>query len=195
MLKLGLTGNIGSGKSTVSRIFETLGVPVFYADTQAKKLYSNNEVKKLVVSRFGGEILTKLNEIDLKILAQIVFKDKSKLGALTDILHPMVFRKYDIWLKNHYSEPFTIHESAIIFEYTQQRHFDKIICVTAPYELRLKRVLNRDCIDEDTVKSRMGNQLGEHIKVSKSDLIIPNDEDSFLIPRVIDIYRKYSGKQ
>ncbi len=195
MLKLGLTGNIGSGKSTVSRIFETLGVPVFYADTQAKKLYGESEVKKIVVARFGGEILNKLNNIDFKILAQIVFKDKSKLGALTDILHPMLLSKYNIWLKQHDSEPFTIHESAIIFEYSQQRYFDKIICVTAPYELRLKRVRNRDGIDEDTVKRRMENQLEEHIKASKSDFIIPNDQDSFLIPRVIDIYRKYSGKQ
>jgi dephospho-CoA kinase len=193
MLKLGLTGNIGSGKSTVSRIFETLGIPVFYADAEAKKLYRENGVKKLVVSEFGDKVLNDFEEVDFKSLAQIVFNDKLKLKALTDIIHPNLFLKYHTWNKLNDSRLFTIHESAIIFEYDQQAHFDKIICVTAPYRLRLNRVCKRDGIDEGMVKSRMHNQLGQGIKASKSDFIISNNEESFLIPQVLDLFERLMG--
>lgn len=190
MIKIGLTGNIGSGKTTVSKIFESLGIPVFYADTEAKKLYEKAEVIKILQSLFGNIIFNKSGNIDLKLLANVVFKNKSKLNKLTSILHPLVFNEYQKWIIENSSAIYTIHESAIIFEYSQQKKYDKIICVSSPVELRINRVLKRDKISINKVKERINNQILESEKIKLSDYLIHNDENSFLIPQVLEIHKK-----
>ena len=190
MIKIGLTGNIGSGKTTVSKIFETLGVPLFYADNEAKALYNLDKVKTEMSSKFSKSIFHKSGNVNFKSLAAIVFNNKSKLKQLTNILHPLVFEKYHLWLEENQDTPYSIHESAIIFEYGQQKYFDKTICVIAPKPLRLKRVIERDGITPEKVYERMNNQMPEEQKVALSDFVIHNDGDSFLIPQVMNILKE-----
>lgn len=189
MIKLGLTGNIGSGKTTVSKIFESLDIPVFYADTEAKSLYGLQDVKEKIHTIFRGDVFNQNDEVDFKILANIVFNDKAKLEQLTNILHPIVFEKYHSWLEENSHTSYSIHESAIIFEYSQQKYFDKTICVTAPLKLRVKRVINRDNTNLERVKERIDNQMKESDKALLSDFVITNDENSFLIPQILKIHK------
>jgi dephospho-CoA kinase len=188
MKKLGLTGNIGSGKSTVSRIFESLGIPVFYADKEAKALYQDLNTKKIITGIFGNHILNNASEIDFKLLADIVFNNKNKLKQLTNIIHPLVFEKYNNWINENSKADYSIHESAIIFEYSQQNHYYKTICVSSPLELRIGRVVSRDNSSIKLVKERINNQMLEIEKAKLSDFVIKNDNDSFLIPQVLEIH-------
>ena len=188
MIKLGLTGNIGSGKTTVSKVFESLGVPIFYADKEAKKLYSLDPVKERVLLLFGKSTINDLGEIDFKLLSDIVFKDKNKLEQLTNIIHPLVFKNYHMWLETIQQQDYSIHESAIIYEYSQQKYFDKVICVSAPYELRVQRIIERDKTTLDKVEERIRNQMNETEKISLSDFVIVNDEKSFIIKQVMEIH-------
>jgi len=188
MIKLGLTGNIGSGKTTVSKVFESLGIPIFYADNEAKKLYSLDHVKERVLLLFGKSIINDLEEVDFRLLSDLVFNDKNKLKELTSIIHPLVFNNYHKWLETIQQEPYSIHESAIIYEYSQQKYFDKVICVTAPYELRVQRILERDNTSRDKVEERIRNQMTETEKISLSDFVIVNDEKSFIIKQVLKIH-------
>jgi len=188
MLKIGLTGNIGSGKTTVSRVFESLGIKVFNADIEAKNLYYEENVKQDISKMFGKKVLDKNNNIDFKQLAGIIFNDETKLKQITSYIHPLVVKKYENWLISKQDLPFTIHESAIIYEYSLQNKFDFVICVSAPYELRLQRVLKRDKSNKSQIEERMNNQMDEKTKVKNSDFVIVNDEKKFIIPQVIDIY-------
>jgi len=190
MLKIGLTGNIGSGKSTVCKIFATLGVPVFYADHEAKKLYKDIGIKNKVKELFGESVFNPANEVDFKNLAAKVFSDQNKLSQLTSILHPGVFEKYHNWLSENAASPYNIHESAIIFEYGQEKYFDKIICVTAPLDLRIQRIQERDNSGVEQIRERVNNQMQEEIKAKRSDFLIHNDGSSYLIPQIMDIHRK-----
>lgn len=190
MIKLGLTGNIGSGKTTVSKIFESLNIPVFYADNEAKALYSLKSVKEKIHSLIGNSVFNKSGDVEFKLLADIVFNDKAKLEQLTNILHPQVFKNYQSWLEDNSQAPYSIHESAIIFEYSQQEYFDKIICISAPLELRVKRVLERDKTSKEKVEERIVNQMKESDKINLSDFVIKNDESSFLIPQILKIHNQ-----
>ncbi len=193
MLKIGLTGNIGSGKSTACRIFATLGVPIFYADQEAKELYKENGIKSKVKELFREGVFNPANEVDFKKLAATVFSDEKKLSQLTSILHPRVFEKYHLWLSENAASPYSIHESAIIFEYGQEKYFDKIICVTAPLDLRIQRTQERDNSGIDQIKERVNNQMQEKVKERLSDFVVVNDGSSFLIPQIMDIHRELSS--
>ena len=195
MIKLGLTGNIGSGKTTVSRIFESIGIPIFYADLEAKKLYGLDSIKNKILSIFGNSVFNDNKEVDFKSLANIVFNDKGKLKELTNILHPMVFEVYSQWLETNSNEDYTIHESAIIFEYSQQHFFDKIVCVVSPTKLRIERVIKRDQISNDSVKERIDNQMLQSEKESLSDFIISNDKNHMLIPQVLKLHNLLTGQK
>ena len=193
MLKIGLTGNIGSGKSTACRIFAALGVPIFYADQEAKELYKENGIKSKVKELFREGVFNPANEVDFKKLAATVFSDEKKLSQLTSILHPRVFEKYHLWLSENAASPYSIHESAIIFEYGQEKYFDKIICVTAPLDLRIQRTQERDNSGIDQIKERVNNQMQEKVKERLSDFVVVNDGSSFLIPQIMDIHRELSS--
>jgi len=194
--KTGLTGNIGSGKSLVARIFETLRVPVFYADEEGKKLLGHPEIIAQIKQLFGKKV-TDGEKIDRKALAQIVFSDKSKLENLNQIIHPAVRKRFSQWADNHHPDaPYVIYEAAILHESGHHKKMDSIIIVTAREKLRIDRVMKRDSVSEQDVRKRMANQWPEEKKIQHADFVIDNNEKRLLIPQVLEIHRQLtkSGK-
>jgi dephospho-CoA kinase len=194
MFKVGLTGNIGSGKTTVTKIFRVLGIPVFNADIEAKQLYNQEGLIKILVSKFSDSILTNKGEIDKSKLASVVFNDSNALKKINSIIHPLVLEQFQLWCIKHKDKPYIIHETAIIFENNLQGNFDFIINVSAPVNLRVKRVLNRDNLSENEIKQRLSKQLSDEEKCEKSNFVIVNDEDSLLIPQVQNVHKLILSK-
>lgn len=187
MLTVGLTGGIGSGKSTVAKIFETLGIPVFNSDVEAKKLLLfNNEVKKLVKAKF--ESAFEGNQLNKAKLAQLVFNDKTALNQLNQIIHPAVKNVFQQWVETNKAAPFVVKEAAILIETELHKTLDKLILVTAPTSLRIQRVVARDGISEQEVIERINNQLSDEKKIPLADFIILNDDETLVIPQVMNIY-------
>jgi dephospho-CoA kinase len=184
MIKVCLTGNIGSGKTIVSKVFETLGVPVFNADEEAKKLYSYPEFLKKVALLFGDDIIKSDSSLNREALASIVFSDKKKLEQLNSMVHPEVINQFVKWM-NQQTHSYVIMESAIIFEAGLQDHFDKIILVAAPEKLRVERVMTRDGISKEKVLQRMKNQFSEELKRCKSFYVIENNEKQLITPQIL----------
>lgn len=190
MLKVGITGGMGSGKSTVCKIFETLGIPVFYADDEAKKILNEDEeLKKNIQSVFGKEIYTG-GILNRSALAQIVFNDKSKLEKLNSWVHPATKKKYEAWENAHSSIPYSLHEAAILFEAGVAERMDKVITVAAPEQLRIERIIKRDGVTPENITARMNNQWTEEQRNSKADYIIYNDENRLVIPQVLKIHNE-----
>jgi dephospho-CoA kinase len=190
MLKVGLTGNIGSGKTIVARIFSQLGVPVFQADTEARKLFDEAGIKSRIRDIFGQNVFSPSDEILRPVLAEIVFSDPKLLLELNKIIHPAVREKYRYWCIDKTTVPYTLYEAAILYESGHYKEMDKVICVTAPEELRISRVMERDGITPEEVKSRMANQWEEEKKVEMADFVIRNDETDSLIQQVIVIHKE-----
>lgn len=172
MKLIGLTGGIGSGKSTVALMFKALGIPVFIADTVAKSQYENQEVKKEITENFGNDIYQN-NTFNKERLAEIVFSQPKALQKLNQIIHPRVHAAFENWLSKQES-PYIIYEAALIFELGRQDFFDKIILVTAPKNTKIKRVVERDNVSEAQVIQRMENQWSDEKKVSFADYLIEN---------------------
>ena len=188
MIKIGITGGIGSGKSTVCKIFETLKIPVYNADISAAKIINTNkELKKALISLFGEDIYTDLGILDRKKLAKIIFSDKEALAKVNSLIHPAVRADYQEWLEENKEAKFTIKEAAILFESGAYKQVDKVITVFAPEELRIKRVMNREPITREEVLRRIKNQMSEEEKIKRSDFVIYNDEKQLLIPQVIKL--------
>jgi dephospho-CoA kinase len=193
MIKIGLTGNIGSGKTTVCKILETLNVPVFYADVEAKKLYKRRDVVEQLGKKFGRIVLNENDLVDFKMLASLIFSDRKALGFVTNLIHPLVFQVYNEWLNRWEKEPVTVHESAILFENHLQHHFDKTVVVACPKEIRLKRLLERDKISQEMILQRMKNQWPDEQKENAADYVIMNDGSVFLIPQVLTLLDNLKG--
>jgi len=189
MLKAGLTGNIGSGKTVVAGIFKTLGVPVFDADSEAKAILRHESVKEELKELFGLSIFGK-GEIDRSKLAGIVFNDKIALERLNSIIHPAVRRCFDDWTAENSGNPYLVYEAAIIFESGFYRHLDFVIMISANDEIRLERVMRRDNASREMVMSRMKNQWPEERKCKMADFIITNENRELLIPQVIKAHDK-----
>ena len=192
MLKIGLTGNIGSGKSIVSIIFETLQVPVYHSDDRAKFILDKSESVSGLQKLFGKEIFDPSGKIDRKKIAGIVFNDKEKLTLLNSIIHPAVLRDFEGWAINQQSAPYIIMESAILFETGFSKLFDKIIIVTAPEKIRIERVMKRDQVSEEEIKNRIKNQLSEEDKIKDADYVVINDDEHLVIPQVLKIHEALS---
>lgn len=190
MKKIALTGNIGSGKSVVANIFSVFGISIFNADKEARRAYFDDVVKDKMVSVFSDIVLGPEGEVDTKIVASIIFNDKEALKTVNSIIHPVVLEKYNIWCSQHNTELYTIHEAAIIFENNLQMNFDAIINVSAPSDIRIARVMERDNIAEKLVRERMANQLSDTTKCELSQFVIYNDGESFLIPQVTLIHNE-----
>lgn len=184
MLRVGLTGGIGSGKSTVAKIFETLGIPVYYADHASKRLMNENEgLKRSIQEHFGKETYTN-GELNRKHLSSLVFNSPEKLSLLNSIVHPATIKDAEAWMQQQTS-PYAIKEAALIFESGSQEHLDKVIGVYAPATIRINRVMQRDNISREEVISRMNKQINEEIKMRLCDYVITNDEQQLLIPQAL----------
>ena len=192
MLKVGITGGIGSGKSTVCKIFESLGIPVFRADDESRRLLSEDaEVKKQVVSLLGKEVIIQ-GKPDRKKISELVFNDPEKLRALNAIIHPRVRDGVALWAKQQRSA-WVIEEAAILFESGAYKNLDAVIVVSAPEEERIKRVVNRDGLTETLVRERIKNQITEEERRKRADFIIENDGGQLLIPQALAIFKTLSA--
>ncbi len=170
---IGLTGGIGSGKTTIAKMFEELGVSVYYADDEARKLMNlNKKIHKELVQVFGKEAF-KDGELNRAFIANIIFNDKNKLNKINAIVHPEVERHFKKWV-SYKSSKYVIQENALIFESGAQDRFDKIITITAPIDVRINRVKNRDGVSKEKVLERMHNQLDDSYKIKNSFFSINN---------------------
>lgn len=186
MLKIGLTGGIGSGKSTVAKIFETLGIPVYYADDAGKRLMNENEeLKNSIQQHFGKETYSN-GQLNRKHLSSLVFNNPEKLALLNSIVHPATIKDAEAWMLQQTS-PYAIKEAALIFESGSQEHLDKVIGVYAPATVRINRVMQRDNVSREEVISRMNKQINEEIKMRLCDYVLVNDEQQLLIPQVLQL--------
>ncbi|MDX9905964.1 MAG: dephospho-CoA kinase [Bacteroidales bacterium] len=175
MLRIGLTGNMGSGKTFVADIFHSFGIPVFFADKEARKLFSHDKIKNQIRGLFGNEVFDKEGNISRPRLAEIVFLNNHLLAKLNRIIHPAVIEEYKNWLEHYSNVPYTLYEAAILYESGHYSDMDRIICVTSPEEVRIRRVINRDGITPEEAKLRMENQWDESRKAEMADFIIIND--------------------
>ena len=189
MLNVGLTGNIGSGKSTVARIFSVLGVPVYPADAESKKFLGDPGVAADIAAQFGQQILSESGLINRRTLASLVFRDPKALSALNSILHPLVRNDARNWTARHAHHPYVIHEAAVIFESGFKNEYDRIICVTCPAETAVRRVMKRDGASEEEILGRLRYQMDEAEKARLSDYVVRNDGSEFLTPQVLAIHR------
>jgi dephospho-CoA kinase len=190
MKRIGLTGNIGTGKSTIARIFSILGVPVYYADKQARLMLESDQVIKQITFLFGKHVLNPMHQLDRKALADIVFNDKDKLTILNNLIHPLVEEDFNLWAEFHKENNYILHEAAILFESGFDQLFDANILVTAPETLCIERVINRDKLTEEIVVERIRNQWPQDRKKELADYIITNDETSMVTPQVLAIHQK-----
>ena len=189
MKRIGLTGNIGTGKSTVAGIFEILGVPVYHADKRSRDFLDSEEVKVQISSLFGKHVINSRQEVDRMALAEIVFSDKAKLSALNAILHPLIEEDFDQWCSSHQDQDYIMQEAAILFESGFNRLFDATILVTAPEKICIARVMKRDNVRREMVMDRMRNQWPQGEKQKLADYEIINDEKTMVIPQVLAIHQ------
>jgi dephospho-CoA kinase len=189
MLKVGLTGGIGSGKTTVAQIFEVLSIPVYYADAAARDLMNHDpELKKKIIASFGSEAYQN-GELNRSYLGSVVFPDTEKLNLLNSIVHPVTIRDSANWMKNQ-KTPYAIKEAALIFEAGLEKYLDYIIGVTAPESLRIQRVVERDHVTMEKVLDRMRHQMDEMEKINRCDFVIQNDGTTALLPQVLALHEK-----
>jgi dephospho-CoA kinase len=193
MLKVGLTGGIGSGKSTVAKVFEVLGIPVYYADDAAKRLMNEDEaLKQKIKAQFGNETYTN-GVLNRKHLADIVFNAPEKLQLLNALVHPATLYDAEQWMQQQ-TCAYAIKEAALIFESGAQEGLDHVIGVYAPTPLRIQRAMQRDTISREEVMARMNKQIDETIKMKLCDFVIVNDELSLLVPQVVALHQKLSAR-
>lgn len=189
MLKVGLTGGIGSGKSTVAKIFGVLGVPVYFADEAAKRIMNTDpDLKKIIVQHFGEDSYRD-DRLNRSYIALIVFNNKEKLELLNAITHPATIRDAERWMEQQ-SSPYAIKEAALIFESGSGENLDHIIGVYAPPALRIKRTMDRDNISRDEVVQRMNRQIDENIKMKLCDSVIVNDELQLVTTQVLRLHQE-----
>jgi len=192
MLKIGLTGNIGSGKTTVSKIFELLGIPVFYADDAAKKVMITDDVLiNEIKSAFGNQSYFDNGTLNRKYIANIVFNNDVQLARLNALVHPATFRAFDVWLKTVSGCPYVLKEAALLFESDSYKLCDYTLLVSAPLETRINRVIQRDELTRTEVEKRDSHQFPEEKKAALADYTIINDGSQLVIPQVLELHRVF----
>lgn len=186
---IGVTGGIGSGKTVVCKVFQSLGIPVYNADDRAKALYTENkELKQKVIEHFGDKVYAN-GELQPQELSKIVFDDEKKLKLLNSLVHPAVAADFKKWISEQ-SAPFVIREAAILIESGSYRDCDKIITVEAPEEVRIERVIKRNGVTEKDTRKRMARQMTDKERRNYADFVIDNSGGQMLIPQVLEIYRE-----
>jgi len=186
MLIIGLTGGIGSGKSTVAKVFAQLGIPILNADLLAKSIMNTDETIRNEIIKAFGENAYENNQLNSAYIANIVFKDPFQLAVLNAIVHPATIRESMFWAAKQ-STPYVIKEAALFFESGSAEGLDGIIGVTAPNALRIKRVMERDGITRESVIQRMDQQIDQTLKMKLCDWVINNNEQVLLIPQIMQI--------
>ena len=191
-LKVGITGGIGSGKTTVARIFEVLGIPVYYADDAARRIMNEDETLKQQVIKHFGDLSYQNGKLNREYVASIVFQDKKTLSILNALVHPATIRNSNMWMKQQ-TTPYAIREAALIFESGVQGQLDYVIGVSAPMELRIERAMLRDNLTRAQVLERMDRQINETIKMRLCDFVVVNDGQKAVIPQVMKLHEKLGG--
>lgn len=187
MLRIGLTGGIGSGKSTVARMFEVLDIPVYNADQHAKELMEMDpQLKTALLEHFGHEVFQN-NHLNRTYLAERVFQNPEQLDLLNSLVHPVTLADARHWIDRQ-DKPFVLFEAALLFESGAQEFLDLIIGVSAPWNLRLQRTMHRDQMTREQVMARMNRQINEEIKIRLCDVVLHNDEQQALLPQVLSLH-------
>ena len=191
MLKLGITGGIGAGKTVVASFLEAIGIPVYIADDEAKKLTSSSPVIKSKLIQLFGEELFANDTLNKTLLASLIFKNKENLNLVNSIIHPEVLSDFNNWVGRHNDKALVALESAILFESGFDKNLDLILAVTAPLEERVERVQKRNQSTREEILGRISNQLPENEKCEKSDFVIYNDNDKAIIPQIENVLEKF----
>jgi len=195
MLKVGITGGIGSGKTIISMVFEQLGVPVYSADSAAKELIASDEqVKQQVVKEFGSGIYSETGTLDRENMAQIVFNDSEALNKLNSIVHPAVRAHFTAWFNDLGEIPYVLKEAAILIETGAYKELDAIIVISADKSLRMQRVMKRDDVEAGDVEQRMKNQMEDEEKLKLADYTIDNNGVVPVIPQILKIHEDIIGR-
>ena len=187
IIKVGITGGIGSGKTTVAKVFEVLGVPVYYADEAAKRLMNEDEILKDEIQHHFGKECYVEGKLNRKYLSELVFTNDKKLALLNSIVHPVTIADAQKWMQQQ-TTPYAVKEAALIFESGSQQELDYVIGVFTPIPMRIQRVIKRDQLSREEIKARMDKQMDESIKMRLCDFVITNDEQQMVIPQVIQIH-------
>lgn len=193
MIRVGITGGIGSGKSTVARVFEVLGIPVYSADAAARTLMNEDPDLKLAIQQHFGEESYVNGKLNRAYLANRVFNNPEQLALLNSLTHPATIRHAEEWMKKQHS-PYTLKEAALIFESGSSAQLDFVIGVYAPQALRIARVMNRDQVSREEVLHRMQRQIDETIKMKLCDAIIVNDDQQLVLPQVLSLHQSLLEK-
>lgn len=189
-IKVGITGGIGVGKTFVAKIFKTIGMPVYDADTEAKKLMKfHPDIKENLIREFGENTYTNEGELDNKYLAKLVFNNTEKLNKLNAIVHPVVIQHGREWGERQKTK-YSLKEAALLFESGSYRDLDYTILVTAPLDVRIERVMERDRVDREAVLQRIAKQMPEEQKLKLADFTIVNDGIKALLPQIMEIHKK-----
>ena len=190
MKKIGLTGGIGSGKSTIAQAIKHIGYPVYIADEEAARLMNSHpDIRKDITERLGANCYTSEGHINKPVLAQIIFENKEALEEVNRIVHPRVMEAFEQWAAMQ-SASLVFCETAILYESGLERYFDAVICVTAPEEVRVRRVMERDRCELKDVMARVRNQMDEDEKCQRANFVIYNDGEHMAIPQVLDVLHK-----
>lgn len=192
MLKVGITGGIGSGKTIVCEIFKHLNIPVYNADIEAKKiLIENNSVRKKLIKNFGDNIYLNSSEINKKFLANIIFNDKKDLVKINSIVHPVVWENFLSFTQNKLCYKYVILEAAILIESGFYKNMDYVINVSAPEDVRIQRTVKRDNVQKNTIMQRVNNQISEDERIKFSDFVIINDDKQLVLPQVLKLHNNF----
>ncbi|MFA6944926.1 MAG: dephospho-CoA kinase [Pedobacter sp.] len=192
MLKIGVTGGIGSGKTTVCKVFELLGIPVFYADQVAKSImHTDPELKKKLLEAFGKKSYSMNGELNRSYISSIVFNNELELEKLNALVHPAVFKAFDTWIAGNSEAPYVIKEAALLFESDSYKMCDQSVLVISPLASRISRIKARDGISTEEIQSRINRQLSDDQKMKFADHILVNDEQQLLIPQIISLHQQF----
>lgn len=188
-MKVGITGGIGSGKTTICKVFESYGIPVFNADIEAKRLYKNSEVRCWIKENISTDVFDDDDRLDRQKLASVIFQDEKMLRLLENKIHPLVGEMFNEWSENHQESAYVIYEAAILFETGRYRMLDLSILITAPETIRIERVRQRDGLSENEIRNRMARQWDDAKKIPLADFVIENIEWPETIVQIEKIHR------
>ena len=193
-LRIGITGGMGAGKSTICTIFGQLGISIYDADARAKWLMKNDpELKKAITESFGWDSYTRKDELNREYLAKVVFNNEEQLKILNSIVHPAVMKDYEIWTLEHKDKPYSLKEAALLFESESYKSLHKVIVVTSPIETRIGRIIKRDHVKREDILKRIQNQRTDRERMSMADWVIYNDGVNSLINQAMDIHHTILG--